>query len=157
MCIPPSQWNKMRGWDGGNRGGGESRQKTWLWLNCPLPFSIWMISLTWHLISLYSCSDNLTVNKPVSVFLFQSMHLNQVIVLFFKGAHAHTAVNKPELTAHATWPLLEVWVHNQLYWKCSRSLNLSAWTDDHPTPISPPSHTPLGSWLSVGSLGAASE
>lgn len=40
------------------------------------------------------------------------------------------------------------------YCKCSRSLHLSAWTDDSPTPISPPSHTPLGSWPSMGLLGA---
>lgn len=86
--------NERFGWRDAERENKWDRHETWLWLNCPLPFSLWMIPLSWHnpsKICLFSIPA-LKISQSTNQFL--SLHCNQVIVLVFKGGHSQPTFDK---------------------------------------------------------------
>lgn len=135
-----------RTWEAGREGGRERereklREKTWLWLNCPFPFSIWMIPLSWHnpsKICLFSI-PTLKISQWKNQFL--PLHLNQVIVLLFKGKRAQSTLDKIHLK---TLIIQLIWLH----------IFPLVCANIYQNPVPTPSYAPLGSWKSGGWLGA---
>lgn len=98
---------------------GESESKDVMVAKCPLPFSIWMISLSWHN-PLKICLFSIPAQEiSHSTHQFLSLHSNQVIVLVLKGEHTELSQWNPSpglsnwTTTWPTWGLIIqlIWFH----------------------------------------------
>lgn len=147
----------MRGWDRACQGEKKGTQKTWLWPNCPPPFSIRMISLSWH-------NPSKIAHSSFQLWKFHSertsfCHCIPITSLSYFSRTSTLSQEPMKVNCRLTQP--DPSLHkrldytNHLFSPTERALYSFIFLHiQTPAPLPPSSYTPLESWQSMGLLGA---